>query len=158
MPAFARHRFPQRLVRFPSGRNWLSSLPWAVLVIEATLPDGAQTHGAPVRGTGIADTALAIQIERNDHESLALRETMVQLEAEVLRDLADHRTQKFMAPRGEANLARAIGWFGQSEGTAEFACQDKRSPDGWTGASDRSRPLFTRLLSLMPRLESRVSV
>ena len=158
MPAFARRRFPQRLVRLPKGRNWLSSLPGAVLVIQTTLPDGAQTHGSPVRGTGIADTALAIQIERNDHETLTLRETTVRLEAEALRDLAGHGTQKFIAPRGEVHLARAIGWFGQAEGTAEFACQGQRSPDGWAGASDRSRPPFTRPLSFMPQLESGVSV
>ena len=58
-----------------------------------TLPDGAQTHGAPVRGVWIAarsgnvnaDTTLAIRIDRNDNETLALCEAMVRLETEVIR-------------------------------------------------------------------------
>ncbi|MFY2824300.1 DUF1636 family protein [Ruegeria sp. MALMAid1280] len=35
---------------------------------------------------------------------------------------------------------------------AEFARQYRHSADGWTNASDRPQPLFTKTLSRMPRL------
>ncbi|WP_372573400.1 DUF1636 family protein [Ruegeria jejuensis] len=35
---------------------------------------------------------------------------------------------------------------------AQFAEQYRQSPDGWTNATDRPRPLLTKTLSRMPRI------
>lgn len=51
----------------------------------------------------------------------------------------------------------AITTLPETEGTARFARQCQSIPDGWTNATDRPRPQFTKTLSRAARPESEVS-